>query len=117
MTKAKNPIQYLDPSTLRIVDEPYKMAAHHPVSKYRTIFSALKPGQRIVCPQALHPAVRPAPQLAGKERPKECDCRARERHCDDLGGVWWIQEDQSQRRSGAAGRNSMSTLLDYLKPA
>jgi hypothetical protein len=50
MTKAKNPIQYLDPSTLRIVDEPYKDGRASPVSKYESIFSALKPNQRMVCP-------------------------------------------------------------------
>ena len=50
MTKSKAPINFLDPSTLRIVDEPYKDGRATPVSKYEAIFSQLKPNQRMVCP-------------------------------------------------------------------
>ena len=93
MTKAKNPIQYLDPSTLRIVDEPHKDGRASPVSKYESIFSALKPGQRLVCPHGS--ASRLSAQLRNwleKKGVKEPIVRARERCDDGEGGVWWIQE-------------------------
>ena len=93
MTKTKAPINFLDPSTLRIVDEPYKDGRASPVSKYEPIFSALKPGQRLVCPHGS--ASRLSAQLRNwleKKGVKEPIVRARERCDDGEGGVWWIQE-------------------------
>lgn len=94
MTKTKTPINFLDPSTLRIVDEPYKDGRASPVSKYEAIFSALKPGQRLVCQHGS--ASRLSAQLRNwleKKGHKNVIVRARERCDDGLGGVWWIQED------------------------
>ena len=98
MTKTKNPIQYLDPSTLRIVDEPYKDGRSIPVSKYETIFSALKPNQRMVCPSGS--ASRLSAQLRNwleKKGVKEPIVRARERCDDGQGGVWWIKEAEKPK--------------------
>lgn len=98
MTKAKNPINFLDPSVLRIVDEPYKDGRALPVSKYEPIFGAVKPGQRIVCPDGT--ASRLAAQfrkwLENRGR-RDVVVRARERCDDGLGGVWWIQEAQKPK--------------------
>ena len=94
MTKSKAPINFLDPSTLRIVDEPYKDGRASPVSKYEPIFSKLKPGQRIVCPTGY--AARLSAQCRNwleKKGHKNVVVRARERCDDGLGGVWWIQEE------------------------
>lgn len=93
MTKAKNPISFIDPSTLRIVDEPYKDGRATSVSKYEPIFSALKPNQRMVCPagSGSRLAAQLKQWLANKGH-KSPVVRARERCDDGLGGVWWIQE-------------------------
>ena len=98
MTKAKNPIQYLDPSKLRIVDEPYKDGRATPVSKYEPVFSAVKPNQRIVCPTGS--AARLSAQFRNwleKKGHKDVIVRARERCDDGEGGVWWIQEAKKPR--------------------
>ena len=98
MTKSKAPINFLDPSTLRIVDEPYKDGRASPVSKYEAIFSALKPNQRMVCPQGS--ASRLSAQLRNwleKKGHKAPIVRARERCDDGLGGVWWIKEAEKPR--------------------
>lgn len=98
MTKAKNPIQYIDPSKLRIVDEPYKDGRASPVSKYEPVFSAVKPNQRIVCPAGS--AARLAAKFRNwleKKGNKDVIVRARERCDDGQGGVWWIQEAKKPR--------------------
>lgn len=98
MTKAKNPIQFIDPSTLRIVDEPYKDGRASPVSKYEPIFSALKPNQRMVCPAGA--GSRLAAQLRKwlmNKGHKDPIVRARERCDDGMGGVWWIKEAEKPK--------------------
>lgn len=98
MTKTKTPINFLDPSTLRIVDEPYKDGRASPVSKYEAIFSALKPGQRLVCPHGS--ASRLSAQLRNwleKKGHKAPQVKSRERCDDGLGGVWWIKEAEKPK--------------------
>lgn len=98
MTKAKNPIQYLDPSKLRIVDEPYKDGRASPVSKYEPIFSAVTPGQRICCPAGS--ASRLAAQFRNwleKNGRRNPIVRARERCDDGDGGVWWIKAEEKPK--------------------
>ena len=98
MTKSKAPINFLDPSTLRIVDEPYKDGRSIPVSKYEAIFSQLKPNQRMVCPNGS--ASRLSAQLRNwleKKGHKDPIVRARERCDDGEGGVWWIKEAEKPK--------------------
>ena len=98
MTKSKAPIQYIDPATLRIVDEPYKDGRATPISKYEPIFSSVCPNQRIVCPAGA--GSRLAAQfkkwLENKGH-KNPIVRARERCDDGMGGVWWIKEAEKPK--------------------
>lgn len=98
MTKAKAPVNHIDPSTLRIVDEPYKDGRSSPVSKYEPIFSKVQPNQRIVCPAGT------GSRLAAQFRKwlqnhgnKNVVVRARDRCEDGMGGVWWIKEAEKPR--------------------
>lgn len=98
MTKSKTPVQYLDPATLSIVDEPYKDGRASPVSKYEPIFSIAKPNQRIVCPAGA--ASRLSAQYRNwleRKGHKEPVVRARERCDDGKGGVWWIKEAEKPK--------------------
>ena len=98
MNKPKKPIQYLDPSKLRVVDEPYKDGRASPVSKYEPVFSVVKPNQRIVCPAGS--AARLSAQYRNwleKKGHKNVVVRARERCNDGEGGVWWIKEAEKPR--------------------
>ena len=98
MKKENRTINFLDPAKLRIVDEPYKDGRATPVSKYETIFSELKPNQRLVCPNGS--ASRLAAQLRNwleKKGHKEPIVRARERCDDGQGGVWWIKEAEKPK--------------------
>ena len=56
MKKENRTINFLDPAKLRIVDEPYKDGRATPVSKYETIFSALKPNAKVSCGGAFPPS-------------------------------------------------------------
>ena len=120
MTKSKSPINFLDPSTLRIVDEPYKDGRSIPVSKYRTnLFPPSAEPAHGVPERFSQPPICPASQLAGKKGHKEPIVRARERCDDGEGGVWWIRRSgkAKDRLARPGEKSSMSTLLDYLNPA
>lgn len=88
----------IDPSTLSIVDEPYTDGRARPISKYEAVFSQLKPGQRLRCPDGT--ASRLSAQLKkwlASEGHKGAIVRARERCDDGQGGVWWMLPEEKPK--------------------
>lgn len=91
-------ISRIDPSTHSIVDEPYTDGRARPISKYEAVFSQLKPGQRLRCPDGT--ASRLSAQLKkwlASEGHKGAIVRARERCDDGQGGVWWMLPEQKPK--------------------
>ncbi len=91
-------ISRIDPSALSIVDEPYTDGRARPVSKYEAVFSQLKPGQRLRCPDGT--ASRLSAQLKkwlASNGHKNAMVRARERCDDGQGGVWWIKPEEKPK--------------------
>ena len=91
-------ISRIDPSTLSIVDEPYTDVRARPVSKFEPVFSKLKRGQRLRCPDGT--ASRISAQLKkwlASKGHKGVIVRAKERCDDGQGGVWWMLPEEKPK--------------------
>lgn len=95
MTKTYQPI---DPSELSISNDEYSGRERTHEGKYADIFSRVKQGQRIVCPEGraggiAHAYAKWLQHNIGAKKPI---IRTKDRCPDGKGGVWWLGEKDAK---------------------
>lgn len=93
--KAYSPI---DPSELSISNDPYIGRSYTTEGKYAHIFSKVKQGQRIVCPENRASGIAHAYMkwLKANIGAKQPIVRTKDRCDDGKGGVWWLGEKDAK---------------------
>jgi Na+-transporting NADH:ubiquinone oxidoreductase subunit NqrD len=82
----------VDVSKLRISNDPILRARAVPLSKYDSVFSALKPGQCIVCEDGSAPKIKTALDKWLEHRGSKFVTKAMARYTDGKGRVWLLED-------------------------
>ena len=96
----KKPTTYqpLDPAELSISNDAYTGRERSSEGKYAELFSKVKQGQRIVCPEGraggiAHAYAKWLKKNIGAKQPI---VRTKDRCDDGKGGVWWLGEKEAK---------------------
>lgn len=92
MSKNNKPVTQIKISALEITDDEYTDGRSAVISKYDQLFAKMKPGQRIKCDGEEIGKVSNALKKYLEKNKLEGIVRAKARHTDGQGGVWWLKE-------------------------
>lgn len=96
----KKPTSYqpIDPNELSISNDAYTGRERSSEGKYAELFSKVKQGQRIVCPEGRAGGIAHAyaKWLKANVGSKKPIVRTKDRCDDGKGGVWWLGEKEAK---------------------
>ena len=96
MTKTNKPMRLIDPSELEICNDPLPATRSAPEGKYTPIFSKLKYGQSLKCPQGAAPKIATALKKWLEVNKKPGTVRSALRYAEDGTGRVWLLEPEKK---------------------